>query len=47
MKKSKHIKKNLGMSLERLAELRRATFTASTGASTRLVGSKVTNKEVE
>ena len=47
MKKSKQIKNNMGISPERLAELRRATLITSTGASVRLAGSKVTNKEVE
>ena len=47
MTKSKHIKKSTGISSERLAELRRATLIASTGASARLSGSKVTDKEVE
>ncbi len=47
MKKSKHIKKNLGISPERLAELHRATLIASAGASTRLAGSKLSDKEVE
>jgi hypothetical protein len=47
MKKSKSIKKNSGISPERLAELRRATLIASTGASTRLAGSKLSNKEIE
>jgi hypothetical protein len=47
MKKSEHTKKNLDISPERLAELRRATLIASTGSSLRLSGSKVTNKEVE
>jgi len=40
-------KKNLGISPERLAELRRATLIASTGSSTRLEGSKLSDKEVE
>jgi len=47
MTKLKHTKKNLGISPERLAELRRATLIASTGASVRLAGSKLSNKEVE
>ena len=47
MTKSKQIKKQLGISPERLAELQRATLIASTGASVRLAGPKVTNKEVE
>lgn len=46
MTKSKGTKKNLSISLERLAELRRATLIASTGASTRLAGSKLSDKEV-
>ncbi|MBI2065029.1 MAG: hypothetical protein HYT62_03200 [Candidatus Yanofskybacteria bacterium] len=40
-------KKNLGISPERLAELRHATLIASTGSSLRLSGSKVTNEQVE
>ena len=47
MAKSKQIKKNLSISPERLAELRRATFIASAGSSTRLEGSKLSDKEVE
>lgn len=47
MTQPKHTKKNLGISPERLAELRRATLIASTGASTRLAGSKLSDKEVE
>lgn len=47
MTKPKTNKKNIGISPERLAELRRATLIASTGASVRLSGSKVTDKEVE
>lgn len=47
MTKPKRIKKNIGISPERLAELHRATLIASTGASTRLAGSKLANKEVE
>ena len=47
MKKLKHIKKNMSISPERLAELRRDTLIASTGASTRLEGSKLSDKEVE
>jgi hypothetical protein len=46
MTKSKRTKKNHGISPERLAELRRATLIASTGASTRLEGSKLSDKEV-
>jgi hypothetical protein len=41
------MKKNLDISLERLAELRHATIVASAGASTRLEGSKLSDKEVE
>ena len=37
----------MGVSPERLAELRRATLIASTGASLRLSSSKVTNEQVE
>lgn len=37
----------MGISPERLAELRHATLIASTGASTRLAGSKLSDKEVE
>ena len=47
MTKSKRTKKNFGISPERLAELRRATLIASAGASTRLAGSKLSDKEVE
>lgn len=47
MTKSKLTKKNRGVSPERLAELRRATLIASAGASTRLEGSKLSDKEVE
>ena len=47
MTKSKNNKNQFGISPERLAELRRATLIASTGASTRLAGSKLSNKEVE
>jgi hypothetical protein len=47
MTKQQHIKKPSHISPERLAELRRATLIASTGASVRLAGSKVTDKEVE
>jgi hypothetical protein len=41
------IRKNPGISPERLAVLRRATLIASTGASTRIEGSKLSDKEVE
>ena len=47
MTNSKSIKKNMGISPERLAELRRATLIASTGSSTRLAGSKLSDKKVE
>ncbi len=40
-------KKNIDISPERLAELRRATLIASAGSSTRLEGSKLSDKEVE
>jgi len=40
-------KKNLGISPERFAELRRTTLITSTGSSLRLSGSKVTNEQVE
>lgn len=45
--KLKPTKKNIGISPERLVELRRATLIASTGSSLRLSGSKVTNEQVE
>jgi len=41
------MQKNISISPERLAELRRATLIASTGSSLRLSGSKVTNEQVE
>ena len=47
MTKPKNLEKNIGISPERLAELKRATLIASTDASVRLAGSKVTNEEVE
>ena len=47
MTKPKHTKKHPGISPERLTELRRATLVAATGASTRLAGSKLSDKEVE
>ncbi|QQG46130.1 MAG: hypothetical protein HYY55_04185 [Candidatus Niyogibacteria bacterium] len=47
MKNPKSIKKLSGISPERLAELRRVTLITSTGASTRLAGSKLSGKEVE
>ncbi|MEK7627933.1 MAG: hypothetical protein AAB421_00745 [Patescibacteria group bacterium] len=42
-----NLKKNPGISQERLKEFKRATLIASTGSSLRLSGSKVTNEEVE
>jgi len=47
MSKTNRIKKNLGISLERLAELHRRTLIESTGSSLRLSGSKVINEQVE
>ena len=47
MRNPKQTKKNLGITPQRLAELRRATLIASAGASTRLEGSKLSDKEVE
>lgn len=47
MTKPKRIKKNVGILLKHLAELRHATLIASIGASTRLAGSKLSDKEVE
>lgn len=47
MPKTNQIKKNLGISPERIAKLRRATLIASAGASTRLEGSKLSDREVE
>lgn len=47
MRKTKSIKSHPSISPERLAELRRATLIASAGASTRLEGSKLSDKEVE
>ena len=46
MSKPKH-KKHPVISPERLAELRHATLIASAGASTRLAGSKLSDKEVK
>lgn len=45
MTKQKHLKKNQGASLKRLAELQHATLIAPAGASTRLAGSKLSDKE--
>ena len=47
MKKSKFTKTNIGISPDRLAELHRATLIASAGSSTRLEGSKLSDKDVE
>lgn len=47
MTKPKHAKKNISTSLERLAELRRATLIVSTCSPLRLFGSEVTNEQVE
>ncbi|MHB8651868.1 MAG: hypothetical protein ACYC8S_01910 [Minisyncoccota bacterium] len=47
MTKPKPTKKNINIPPERLVELQRANIIASTGASVRLSGSKVTNKQVE
>lgn len=47
MTKLKHTKKYPAISPERLAKLQRATLIVSTGASTRLAGSKLSDKEVE
>ncbi|MEK7184946.1 MAG: hypothetical protein AAB683_02325 [Patescibacteria group bacterium] len=47
MTKPNRTKKNRGVSLQRLAELRQTTLISSTGASTRLAGSKLSDKEVE
>lgn len=47
MTKSKNIKKQISLSSEQLAKLRRATLIASAGASTRLEGSKLSDKKVE
>lgn len=41
------LKKNISISPEHLAKLRRATLIASAGASTRLEGSKLSDEEVE
>lgn len=47
MAKSKRITNHISVSPERLAKLRHATLIASAGSSTRLEGSKLSNKEVE
>ena len=45
--KPENTKKNIGISPERLIELQRATLIASAGSSTRLEGSKLSDKDVE
>lgn len=47
MKNFTRTKKSVGVSPERLEELKRATLIASTGASVRLAGSKLSDKEVK
>ena len=47
MKNPKSTKNHSGISPERLTELRRTTLIASAGASTRLEGSKLSDKDVE
>ena len=47
MTKFKQIKKQIGISTDRLAELRRTTLIASAGSSTRLEGSRLSDEEVE
>ena len=47
MTKSKQTKRKFGGSPESLAELKRATLIASAGSSTRLEGSKLSDKDVE
>lgn len=47
MTNPKLMKENIGISPERLAESHRARLIASTGSSTRLAGSKLSDKEVE
>ena len=47
MTKQKTNKKNFNISPKRLAELRRATLIASAGASTRLAGSKLSDKTIK
>jgi hypothetical protein len=47
MTQTEQTKKNLGISPERLVELRRATLIASAGGSTRLEVSKLSDREVE
>lgn len=43
----KNTQKNIGISPDYLAEIRRRVLIESTGASLRLSGSKVTNEQVE
>lgn len=47
MTNPKRTEKNMSIPPERLAELRRATLIASAGASTRLEGSKLSDKKSE
>ncbi len=47
MTKQKQTKNRVGISPERLAELRCATLIASASASTRLEGSKLSDRAVE
>lgn len=47
MTKSKTTERKLGISPERLAELYRASLIVSAGASTRIEGSKLSDKDVE
>ncbi len=47
MTKPNQTKKHIGISPEHMAELQRTTLIASAGASTRLEGSKLSNREVE
>lgn len=47
MAKQKQTNNPMGISPERLAELRRGTLIASTGSSLRLSVSKVNNEQVE
>jgi len=47
MANQKQIKKNIGISSERRAQLRHKTLIESAGSSLCLSGSKVTNEQVE
>lgn len=47
MSKNKHNNSGFHLISEKLTELRRTTLIASTAASTRLAGSKLTNAQVE